>query len=245
MKIVSAHQPAFMPWLGLIHKVFLSDVFVFMDIAKFRKRAFMHRNRIEINNSPHFIGLKVNDQSDFKLCNEINISEHHQSDFKKTKDKIIFSYQKAKYLNDLKDFLENSCDHNSKSLNEICLSQLSFLCEKLDINTKIVKESDIISVEETKKINASERLLHHAKITNANIYVTGINSKDYLDESLFNNNNVIHLVQKFDYKKFLEQQSCIEPLSIIHQIAKIGYGELKNNLNNFQISKKDIIDKQL
>ena len=84
MKIVSAHQPAFMPWLGLIHKVFLSDVFVFMDIAKFRKRAFMHRNRIEINNSPHFIGLKVNDQSDFKLCNEINISEHHLSDFKKT-----------------------------------------------------------------------------------------------------------------------------------------------------------------
>ena len=88
-------------------------------------------------------------------------------------------------------------------------------------------------------------MLHHAKITNANIYVTGINSKDYLDESLFNNNNVIHLVQKFDYKKFFEQQSCIEPLSIIHQIAKIGYGELKNNLNNFQISKKDIIDKQL
>ena len=63
MKITSAHQPAFMPWIGLIHKVFLSDVFIFMDIAKFRKRAFMHRNRIEINDAAHFIGLKVNDQS--------------------------------------------------------------------------------------------------------------------------------------------------------------------------------------
>ena len=48
MKICSAHQPAFLPWLGLIHKIIVSDIFVFMDIAKFGKRAFMHRNKIEI-----------------------------------------------------------------------------------------------------------------------------------------------------------------------------------------------------
>ena len=67
MKVVSAHQPAFMPWIGLIHKVLLSDTFIFMNIAKFRKRAFMHRNRIEINDTAHFIGLKLSDQSDFQL----------------------------------------------------------------------------------------------------------------------------------------------------------------------------------
>ena len=40
MLILSAHQPAFLPWLGLIEKVILSDIFIVMDIAKFRKRAF-------------------------------------------------------------------------------------------------------------------------------------------------------------------------------------------------------------
>ena len=243
MKIASAHQPAFMPWIGLIHKVFLSDVLIFMDIAKFRKRAFMHRNRIEINDAAHFIGLKVNDQSDFKLCNEINISKHHQLDLKKMKDKILFSYKKSKYLNDLKDFLENSSNDNSNNLNEICLSQLYFLCKNLEIKTQIIKESDIINIEKTKEINASERLLNHAKITNANIYLTGVNSKNYLDESLFKENNLVHLVQKFDYKKFLDYQNCTEPLSIVHQIAKIGYLEIKNNLNNFQTTKKDIINR--
>ena len=38
MKVVSAHQPAFMPWIGLIHKVLLSDT-LFMNIAKL-KRAY-------------------------------------------------------------------------------------------------------------------------------------------------------------------------------------------------------------
>jgi len=243
MKITSAHQPAFMPWIGLIHKVFLSDVFIFMDIAKFRKRAFMHRNRIEINDAAHFIGLKVNDQSDFKLCNEIHISKHNQLDLKKMKDKILFSYKKSEYLDDLKDFLENSYNDNSNNLNEICLSQLYFLCEKLEIRTQILKESDIMNIEKTQEIDASERLLNHAKITNANIYLTGINSKNYLNENLFKENNLIHLVQKFDYKKFLDYQNCTEPLSIVHQIAKIGYSEIKNNLNNFQTTKKDITNK--
>ena len=159
------------------------------------------------------------------------------------KDKILFSYKKSEYLDDLKDFLENSYNDNSNNLNEICLSQLYFLCKKLEIKTQILKESDIMNIEKTQEIDASERLLNHAKITNANIYLTGINSKNYLNENLFKENNLIHLVQKFDYKKFLDYQNCTEPLSIVHQIAKIGYSEIKNNLNNFQTTKKDIINK--
>ena len=79
MKIVSAHQPAFLPWLGLVHKLMVSDVFIFMDIAKFRKRAFMHRNYIEINDTKKFIGLKVNKDSDYKTCDEVKISEFHSN----------------------------------------------------------------------------------------------------------------------------------------------------------------------
>ena len=49
LKIVSAHQPAFLPWIGYLHKLSLSDEFIVMDLAKFRKREFIHRNIIEIN----------------------------------------------------------------------------------------------------------------------------------------------------------------------------------------------------
>ena len=56
-------------------------------------------------------------------------------------------------------------------LNSICLHQLEFLKEKLKINTKIILESNIIENQKLKK-SPSERLLAHAKNTNANIYVT-------------------------------------------------------------------------
>lgn len=46
MTVVSGHQPAYLPWLGLLHKASLCDVFVFMDDVQFLDRDFIHRNRV-------------------------------------------------------------------------------------------------------------------------------------------------------------------------------------------------------
>ena len=42
--IISAHQLAYNPWLGLIHKVLLSDIFVVMDDVQYEKNSFINRN---------------------------------------------------------------------------------------------------------------------------------------------------------------------------------------------------------
>ncbi|MEW6675226.1 MAG: WbqC family protein, partial [Nitrospirota bacterium] len=46
MKIVSIHQPYFMPWLGYFDKIQRSDYFVFLDTVQFKKNEFQNRNRI-------------------------------------------------------------------------------------------------------------------------------------------------------------------------------------------------------
>ena len=87
-KVVSAHQPAFLPWLGYLEKIALSDVFIIMDIAKFRKRSFMHRNKIEINNNPHIVGIHTEKNADFKNCDEIIINKNYKDDLVKLAEKI-------------------------------------------------------------------------------------------------------------------------------------------------------------
>ena len=47
MKIISGHQPVYLPWLGLIHKAFLADVFVFMDDVQYLSQDWNNRNRIK------------------------------------------------------------------------------------------------------------------------------------------------------------------------------------------------------
>ena len=42
--IVSIHQPSYFPWLGLLHKIRLSDTYVVMDEVQLADRAYQHRN---------------------------------------------------------------------------------------------------------------------------------------------------------------------------------------------------------
>ena len=42
--VVSAHQPSYFPWLGLLHKITSSDVYVLMDDVQLADRNYQHRN---------------------------------------------------------------------------------------------------------------------------------------------------------------------------------------------------------
>ena len=241
MIIATAHQPAFLPWLGLIHKLIMSDIFIFMDIAKFRKRAFMHRNKIEINKTSHFLGLKIDDNSDNQYCHQIQISNFHKNNLVELSNKILINYKNYEFYKDLDEFIRNCFDKNLTKLNDLCIIQLQYLCSVLNIKTKIIKESDFLTFNDTLKIEASERLLLHAKKNNADIYITGINSKEYLNKEIFLKNNIFHYTQEFDYLYFKKYQICEEPLSIIHQIAKLGFDNLKQEILKTQLSKESLI----
>jgi len=246
-KICSAHQPAFLPWCGYIHKVLISDFFVFMDISKFRKRSFMHRNMIEINSLEHFLGLKLSKNSDLLDCDEIILEETNGTKcISEIVKKIDHTYKKSNYKSDLDDFLNNSFNNlKLYTLNNICYRQLVYLKNKLKIDSKIINESDILTKQEVINLGASKRLLSHALKTSSEIYLTGVNSRDYLDKDLFNQHNIKNVIQNFNYFCFQEYQKSQKPLSIIHQIAEIGFDKIIYLLLNKQVTKEDIQNDRL
>ena len=48
--ILTAHQPVYLPWLGLFHKIALSDTFVYFDQVQYLPKDWMNRNRIKSKN---------------------------------------------------------------------------------------------------------------------------------------------------------------------------------------------------
>lgn len=243
MKIVSAHQPAFLPWIGYLEKIALAETFVMMDIAKFRKRSFMHRNKIEINGNPFIVGIHTEKDADFKNCDEIFINKNFDNDLENISNKIREIYKKEKFYSDVSEFCEETLRNEFNNLNLIDLSliQIKYLFRKFDISTEIIKESTLLKKEDLSTLDASNRLLLHAKKLNADIYITGINSKNYLDEKIFLNAEILNYVQDFNYDSFLSIQKSNEPLSIIHQIAKLGFDNIKNWLKEDIIEKNKII----
>ena len=117
------------------------DTFVVMDIAKFRKRAFMHRNKIEINGKANYLGLKFDSESDYKTCDLLQLNENNVHCLDEIYKKIEHTYIKSKFKNEILDFLQKTIVNiNNYNFNKICINQLEYICKKLSIHTKIILE---------------------------------------------------------------------------------------------------------
>ena len=60
MKYISAHQPAYIPWLGFFDKINQVDEFVFMDDVQFEKNSFINRNKVLVNGTPTWLTIPIN-----------------------------------------------------------------------------------------------------------------------------------------------------------------------------------------
>jgi len=207
----------------------------------------MHRNMIEINSLEHFLGLKLSKNSDLLDCDEIIMEKTNGIKcISEIVKKIDHTYKKSNYKKDLDDFLNNSFNNlKLYTLNNICYKQLLYLKNKLKIDSKIINESDILTKQEVINLGASKRLLNHALKTNSEIYLTGINSRDYLDKDLFNKHNIRNVTQNFNYFCFQDYQKSQKPLSIVHQIAEVGFNKIIYLLLNKQVTKEDILNDRL
>ena len=118
--ILTAHQPCYLPWLGLFNKIELSDEFCFFDIVQYQRKDFNNRNKIISDKKPIWLNVPVNDSGRFnKNINEIKISGDIWK--KKQLKSIYLSYKKTK-------FFENYFDIFSKILQKkyIFLVDLNF-----------------------------------------------------------------------------------------------------------------------
>ena len=59
IKILTAHQPVYLPWLGLLHKIALSDTFVIFDTVQYLKKDWNNRNMIKAQDGTIWLTVPV------------------------------------------------------------------------------------------------------------------------------------------------------------------------------------------
>ena len=93
--ILTAHQPAYLPWLGYFHKIAISDTFVILDKVQFEKNSFTNRNKIKTSNGSTWLSIPM------------EMSEHTNKAIKEMSIHNKFNWRqkhwKSIYLNYKKD----------------------------------------------------------------------------------------------------------------------------------------------
>lgn len=217
--ILTAHQPSYLPWLGLFSKINLSDRFVYLDTVQYSKWDWSSRNKIRT--SEGWIWLTVPVLSGGKhgqKFTEVKI-DNSQKWNKKHLKAIKMSYSRAPYFdlyyNFFKEVFEQEWIYLSK-LNEFVLLNLIKI---FGINTKFVKASESLKLEGEK----SELVLDMCIKMNADEFIFGGEGKNYAEVEDFESSGIKPIFQEYEHPVYSQIHGEFIPnMSVIDLLFNCG-----------------------
>lgn len=224
--IISAHQPAFMPWLGYLHKIAVCEKFVILDDVQFEKNSFINRNYIMGHNGPILltVPIKLKNHLENKI-HDIEISNNRNWK-KKHLNSIYLNYKKSPFFREHFTFFEDIYNSEWTKLIDINNKILNYLITIFEIKTKVTLLSDL-----NVKGSKTELIINICKKMNSNYFIFGINGRDYADIDLAKKNEINCLFQKFNSNSLNHHSlKSDKNLSSIDLIFNLKKSELKKYL---------------
>lgn len=231
---VAIMQPYFFPYLGYFQLIESVDNFIFYDDVNFKKKGWVNRNNILVNNEKKLLTVPLQKVSQNKIINEVmlNINLKWIEKFYKT---LMFNYKKAPYFTETFEIIKkvftypngNICDLNIKGIKEIS--------KYLGINTKFEKSST--KYENSKFLNKDKRIIKILTQCNSKVYINAVGGRYLYNKNHFAENGINLLFLKpldFRYKQFSNR--FVSNLSIIDVLMFNSKEEILNFLKKSTVS---------
>jgi len=212
--ILTAHQPVYLPWLGLFHKIALADLFCYFDIVQYQRKDYNNRNKIKTSNGELWLSVPVESKNHLnKNVSKILIVQGNW--VKKHLKSIELNYKKTPFFKDYFPGLQSILINESKnSLGHLNLKLLEYFMECLKVGTPIVKASDY-SFDGI----GTDLVLDMCVKLGADSYIFGELGRNYADVKAFKEaeivvefQNYIHPVYRQMGRDFLPYMSIIDLL---------------------------------
>ncbi len=229
-KIISIHQPAYLPWLGYFHKIALAQEFVILDLTQYEKNSFINRNKVLTPNGATWLTVPVESKGRFKhnLLADTTVDNRRNWQIKHWRT-IEQSYGKTKFFNVYASGLRKFYETEYGKLNHLCRDMLGFFIKELGIKTKIVHTSDMDRIQGQK----TSLIMNICKQRGATVYLSGELGKGYLDEYQFEQESIRLRYQKFVHPEYHQKsQTFISHLSILDLLFNVGPDSLNVIMQN-------------
>ncbi|MDC0954979.1 WbqC family protein [Alphaproteobacteria bacterium] len=191
MKTVCIHQPDFAPYLGFFDRLLGVDELIFLDDVQFNRRGWQHRDQIKSKHGGVWLTLPIKKGLRSQKISETYLMENEYW-VGKHLSLIEHSYSKAKYFEFVFGEIEKIYTKKYNRLIDLNLNFLEFAFDILDISTKIKFSSGFL-IDSSK----SERIRDLVLAIGGSRYVTGMGSKNYLDENLLSSSGIKVKWQQF------------------------------------------------
>jgi len=221
MITVAIHQPNFFPWLGFFDKLAKSDIFILLDDAQAIKTggSWVNRTLLPKGSKAAWSTVPIQRVSGYPLINEVQFS--NRADWQaKFLQQLNSLYKECVYVHDTLKWLQDCLSYETNHLCDFNLNAIRQLCGYLHIDdSKCIRSS---SLGVTTK--ATQRLIDLIKAVEGDAYLCGGGSAGYLDEGLFQRNQIQLRWQNFQPGVYSQsgRADFLPGLSVLDALMNIG-----------------------
>ena len=180
-RLLTAHQPNYLPWLGLFHKVGHADVWVVADDVQYTKHGLINRNRIRTAAGWQWLTVPVRTRGrSLQSIRQVEIAAD-PSWRRKHWQTLQWNYHRTPHFAEHADSLESVYKREWHHLIDLNLELCTYLLKQFGIEVEIHRSS---ALELSPDRNL--RLVDMVHTCDCDAYLAGGGgSKNYLDEDLF------------------------------------------------------------
>jgi len=236
VKILTAHQTAYLPYCGLIHKIALADTFCMFDCVQRSGEDWERRNRIKGPNGEFWLTVPLKSKGyRGKKLHELEI-DNTQRWRDKHRKSIIGAYQKAKYFSEYMPFFNELYSMEFQYLCELNEYFLKWVLELLKINIEYCRASDL-HFEGQK----SDLVLDMCRQLDADMYIFGSQGANYADVRAFERAGIKLYFQEYIHPVYPQLWGAYVPyMSVVDLLMNVGAEQAKEIIMCGNISKEDL-----
>jgi len=178
MKLITIHQPNFLPWPGFFHKWMLADAFVLLDTVQYEKNDWLNRNRIKTAQGAQWVTAPVRYRYPQKI-NDVPLAD--QRWVRKACSSIEQSYAKAPYFATYWPPVREVLQQSHAMLSDLNVALIRVLGESLGCHAPLCLSSDL-GVDST---DPTDRLIELCGFLKGGGYLSGREGRTYLQRERF------------------------------------------------------------
>jgi len=216
MTKIAIHQPMYLPYPGIFNKMKNVDIFVFLDNVQYSDGYYYNRNRIKTPKGTLMLTIPITGSFGQKL-NEVKIATDIKWQKKHLKS-LYANYSRADYFGSYIDFFEEIYRIPWKNLHDLNVKTMVRIMKMMDINVPFYFSSELKC-----ELTGTHRIINICRTLDADVYLSGISGKGYLDRELFESNNI-----KLEYQKYVPGEykqlwgDFIPNLSVVDLMFNLG-----------------------
>ncbi|NDV27166.1 WbqC family protein [Desulfovibrio sp. JC010] len=217
-KKVAILQSNYIPWKGYFDMIAAVDEFILYDDMQYTRRDWRNRNKIKTPQGTTWLSVPVKVKGKYHQTiaqTEIDGTNWADQHWKS----LSMHYRRAPYFDEIIEMLEPLYKKDYKYLSELNRSLIECVCNYLNIDTKISSSQDYTLIE-----GKTERLVDLCIQAGGTEYISGPAAKDYVDETVFEKNNI--KLTWFEYGKYPEYPQLwgdfVHQVSIVDMLFNCG-----------------------